>query len=168
MDNVSFDMLRFLSLTTCILFAVGLFGCKARYKDIGFDDRPDANSLVGVWRLTSESNRLLAKNFQEIRFTKLEPNDNYIELRIDGTCTFRSYWAFDSDASYLVSEGTWKILNKWSALADRNAWFIEFSLSPDPIATVGTEFLLDNRDGKVRLVTHIGDPDLNELVIFQR
>ncbi len=141
--------------------------CKIVNDKYNFSGVPNSDSLVGTWSLSKDSVYYLG-GATEPRLSKLNLNDNTIVIRSDGTCTFTTYRAFQSNDDYLISNGTWRIKYLYSAYFSAEMWAVEFSLEPKPSEYVETTLFLSNGNGDLRLFTFVGDPDKDNIVEFEK
>jgi hypothetical protein len=149
-----------------VFFLVGtlLTGCGLR--DRNLKETLSEKDVVGTWKLTQDSLRLLTRDkFQS------DPSHLYtITFRTDGTCTFASVSVDFQGGNYTVVDGTWRLEHDTtgdSNVRKRNA--IRMELHPKPNYTAQRYFNFARDDQKqLKLWNYYGDPDQWEFIEYSR
>lgn len=128
---------------------------------------PDIKEVVGTWTIDEPSLKRLRTS--HYGFTRVAPEDHLVVLRQDGTCLFKSYSDFQSDAHYISSEGHWKLKMEDTVGGSgmlRAAVAIE--LQPESSVYAFAQFwIVRERNGLV-LWDYIGDPDYVQYADFHK
>ena len=125
------------------------------------------DELYGNWAFNNFTVERIAR-LRSIGLTKLAANENTIEIKKDGTCRFNTYNAFHPYGEHLVSDGKWELKRGYDHALERESWYVEFELTPNDYAFVGTRFYLKKRGDVVIMYDFIDDPDQNQFVEFER
>src|SRR6266446_7764799 len=128
---------------------------------------PDTQELVGTWKIDENSLERLRGSHDAL--TKTSVDDHLLILRRDGTCFFKTYWAFQSDGSYTASEGHWRaaLVETVAGSGEKRA-AVAMTLAPTARGEVTTEFWVVREKGQLVLWKYIGDPDYAQYADFHR
>jgi hypothetical protein len=129
---------------------------------------PDRSDVVGTWRLDSSAQQVMREQARFYPLARTSPNDHEIQLRPDGSCYFRSYWAFQEEDDYIeTSQCTWELtLMPTAAGGKRVRAAIELDLEPRSNRYVVTSFWLVREGGRLIMWQYLGDPDLLAYIDF--
>ena len=145
---------------SALAFILLLASCGYFAKDIHLKREVAAKEVIGVWRLRDESLSMARKD--SIRPYSEQPDRLHeIEIRVDGTCRFRSITQMPTD--YLDCEGTWQLAH---ALNDKHVPQLDFTLKKGG----GYGFSLDftEEEGRLVLWEYWGDPDSWEFLKYDK
>jgi len=162
----------FFSLFSVGILLLGLNVNMACHQFRGLPDRhlhqlPDASELVGIWKVDSNTLQRLRDSYEGLSKTKID--DHALVLRKDGTCSFKTYWDFDSDQNYAISEGTWKLamLETVAGKGQRGAAVV-VNFKAAGAGEVETKFWIARENGILVLWKYIGDPDYTRYADFHQ
>lgn len=161
----------FLILVVSAVFAVFTLNA-ACHQLRGLPDRhmhalPEAQELVGAWKIDESSLERLRRAPDAL--TKTATEDHILILRKDGTCLFKTYWAFQSDDYYTASEGQWKpAMVETVAGSRQQRAAVTVKLAPTGRGDVTTEFWVVREKGQLILWKYIGDPDYAQYADFRK
>jgi hypothetical protein len=152
------------------LFAVLLLlggGCNYFYETTDPADlKIRSEDLFGEWAFNAQTLRQFSQ--LQLGLDKVPADENVIELRKDGTCTFKSYESFPARGDYLVSEGAWTLEREYEYSIGAETWIVNLRLTPKPNHIVGVNFLVKKRADSLILYDYLGDPDGHEYVEFEK
>jgi hypothetical protein len=128
---------------------------------------PDVQELVGTWKIDQNSLERLRGSHDVLKKTSVD--DHLLILRKDGTCFFKTYWAFQSDDYYTASEGHWKpALVETVAGSGKKRAAATITFAMPARGEVTTELWLVREKGQLVLWKYIGDPDYAKYADFHR
>lgn len=130
---------------------------------------PDPKEIAGRWIIDPASLERMRTLETQYNLSKLNPGDHVMIFRSDGTCSFKSYSAFQSDAHYLSSEGVWKLKMEDTVGGSgilRAAVVVE--LRPQNSTYIFTQFWIVREKNELILWNYIGDPDYQRYADFRK
>lgn len=130
---------------------------------------PNRTEIVGKWMIDEASLQRMKSVGASYHLSKIEPDENILIFRPDGSCSFKTYSSFDSDDYYLSSEGKWSLKMEETVGGSgiqRPAVVIE--LRPDASSHVSTHFWIVREGGRLVLWNYIGDPDYERYATFHQ
>jgi hypothetical protein len=128
---------------------------------------PDAQELVGTWKIDENSLERLRGSHNAL--TKTSIDDHLLVLRKDGTCFFKTYWAFQSDDHYVASEAHWRAaLVETVAGSGQKRAAVTITIAPPARGEITTEFWIVREKGQLVLWKYVGDPDYAQYADFHR
>lgn len=155
-----------------VAFLVGCSLNVACHQVSGLKDRymrelPVTQELVGTWEIDENSVQRLRSAHDVL--TKITVDDHLLVLRADGTCLFKTYWAFESDDQYVSSEGYWKAaLVETVAGSGQKRAAVAITFTAPSRGEVTTEFWMVREKGQLILWKYIGDPDYAKYADFHK
>jgi hypothetical protein len=131
-------------------------------------DLPGREELIGRWAIDEPSLQRI-RSAGLYRFSKTAPSDYLIAIERDGTCSFKSYRAFQSDGDYLESTGKWQVTKIESPDSNRSqVAAVCFTLTTNGHVDTKSCFWLRRELGGIAFWTFIGDPDSRQFADFRK
>lgn len=140
-----------------------LAGCHAPLPDRSLKQYVGETDVIGVWELTSDSMKLLARD----GYNGPSNQTHHISFLADGTCEFQTVLDGFKGGTHYNAKGKW-VLEK-DTMGDsnvkvRNAIRMELKL---PTTTYLRYLNFDRRKGKLVLWSFYGDPDSWEFMEYE-
>jgi hypothetical protein len=149
------------------LFVLAFSDCAVFENKSDLSAEPKSNDFVGRWIITEDSTNQLQRWDYPI-LSKSSAEDNFIELKADGTCVFKTYWAFQNDYYHIHANGTWALEKRYADALLGDVWSVEFTLEPSRSQIIGTHFYIKGSGKTLALFQYAGDPDYGKTVGFKK